>query len=251
MRLDEGRDAAHGDDSVGHHSPITVDSPSPPPQTTSSHRESHSPSSHTHPSSLSPSNEPASPSSAQPASAGAKPSLPPTSTKPRSSASGHKPRSPSPSPPPPPVKPPPQTIRLDIQLGGPEDYEVDINRLSKETGQRPPTPPIIITGVSRDESDESEPDEPQNDLKPKKRRKRVSDRLRFASTLLILAGRRRTPHKSTMTPATPSLMTQSSPSMSVPSLRRQNNKAFTCRVVRSRSSPTSEYTRTLTQPLLA
>lgn len=79
-------------------------------------------------------------------------------------------RSPSPSPPPP-SRPPLQTIRLDIRLGGPDDYEVDIRSLSKDTGQRPPTP----VPVKRDFTDDSEGDD-EGDGKPKdkeKKRKRV------------------------------------------------------------------------------
>lgn len=41
----------------------------------------------------------------------------------------HRPRSPSPSPP-----PPLQTIRLDIELGGPDNHEVNISGLAKSTG---------------------------------------------------------------------------------------------------------------------
>lgn len=67
----------------------------------------------------------------------------------------HRPRSPSPSPPPPP--PPLRTIRLDIRLGGPENYEVDISGRAKETGQRPNTP--IPTGKATVDSSDSEGDD--------------------------------------------------------------------------------------------
>ena len=77
------------------------------------------------------------------------------------------------SSPPLPARPPLQTIRLDIPLGGPEDYEIDIRKLSKDTGQRPPTPPRVLSDVGRDESSESEPEERNAALKPKKKRKRV------------------------------------------------------------------------------
>ena len=122
------------------------------------------------------------PSGTEPAPAGANPPLSattsskPKSSKPPSHANGHKARSPSPSPPPPPARPALQTIRLEITLGGPEAYEVDIAKLSKETGQRPPTPPRAIS-PHRDESEDSEPEpEVLKDGKIKKRRKRVSVR---------------------------------------------------------------------------
>ncbi|KAI0937935.1 hypothetical protein AcV7_003266 [Taiwanofungus camphoratus] len=98
--------------------------------------------------------------------------------KPASTATGAKPkstkstaaRSPSPSPPPP-TRPPLQTIRLDIRLGGPEAYEVDIAALSKATGQRQPTPP---PPSKRDTSDDShsEGDDEGDDKKNEKKRKR-------------------------------------------------------------------------------
>lgn len=65
-------------------------------------------------------------------------------------------RSPSPSPPPP---PPPrlQTIRLEIKLGGPDAYEVNIAQLAKDTGQRAPTPPRVHKKAdSSDSEDEGE-----------------------------------------------------------------------------------------------
>lgn len=178
MRLEDGHDDERSD-GAAHHSPITVDSPgSSPSGDIQDSSDTHKinilqPRQKTSKTSLA--SEP-SPSSADPASAGAKPSLPPTSkpTKPNSHANGHKARSSSPSPPPPPVRPPPQTVRLDIKLGGPEDYEVDISKLSKDSGQRPPTPPIVLNGIGRDESDDSEPEEQTEALKPKKKRKRVS-----------------------------------------------------------------------------
>jgi hypothetical protein len=37
-----------------------------------------------------------------------------------------------------------QTIRLDIKLGGPDNYEVDVAALAKATGQRPATPPPAV-----------------------------------------------------------------------------------------------------------
>ncbi|KAH9060666.1 hypothetical protein EDB87DRAFT_1821968 [Lactarius vividus] len=67
----------------------------------------------------------------------------PASAKPKSTKA--RARSPSPSPPPPPAPPPPlQTIRLEIKLGGPDNYEVDVAALAKATGQRPATPPPAV-----------------------------------------------------------------------------------------------------------
>jgi hypothetical protein len=66
----------------------------------------------------------------------------PASGKPKST----KARARSPSPSPPPLVPPPplQTVRLDIQLGGPDNYEVDVAALAKATGQRAATPPTAV-----------------------------------------------------------------------------------------------------------
>ena len=102
----------------------------------------------------------------------------PVSARPSSALSGAKPKStkapartPSPSPPPPPARPPLQTIRLDIPLGGPDNYEVDISAMSKETGQRPPTP----VPVKRDSSDDShsEGDDEGDGKQEKKKRRKV------------------------------------------------------------------------------
>ncbi|EKM76174.1 hypothetical protein AGABI1DRAFT_78898 [Agaricus bisporus var. burnettii JB137-S8] len=87
-----------------------------------------------------------------------------SSAKPRSK----KPRSPSPSPPPAPPAPPLTTIRLEIKLGGPNKYEIDVSKLAKDSGQRPPTPPPRIT-VTKQPVSESEPD--TDGGKKKKRRK--------------------------------------------------------------------------------
>lgn len=70
------------------------------------------------------------------------------------SAKHRKSRSPSPLPV---VQPPPlQTIRLEIKLGGPSHYEVDIAALALETGQgalTPPIPPKPDTSDSEEETD--------------------------------------------------------------------------------------------------
>ncbi|KAL5478942.1 hypothetical protein ACEPAI_2229 [Sanghuangporus weigelae] len=79
------------------------------------------------------------------------------SKKPASTSVKPKSKRRSPSPQPLPSRPRMQTIRLDISLGGPERYEVDILQLSKESGQRPPTPPPIKRD---DESSESEGEPP-------------------------------------------------------------------------------------------
>lgn len=114
-------------------------------------------------------------SSASPGDSGHTPSVSappgpvPGSSKPASSAKprSKKPRSPSPSPPPPPPPPPLKTIRLDIKLGGPDNYEVDVSKMAKESGQRPPTPPPRIA-VNKHHISESEADTDSG--KKKKRR---------------------------------------------------------------------------------
>ncbi|KAL1741791.1 hypothetical protein HDZ31DRAFT_75942 [Schizophyllum fasciatum] len=81
-------------------------------------------------------------------------------------------RSPSGSPPPP-ERPPLQTIRLEIALGGPDNYEVDIAALSRETGQRPPTPITIKVQHDSGDSEGEEGDvEPDDGGKAPKRKKR-------------------------------------------------------------------------------
>jgi hypothetical protein len=91
-----------------------------------------------------------------------------SSAKPRSK----KPRSPSPSPPPALPAPPLTTIRLEIKLGGPEKYEIDVSKMAKDSGQRPPTPPPRIT-VTKHSVSESE----QETDGGKKKKRRVSPRL--------------------------------------------------------------------------
>ncbi|KAH9942100.1 hypothetical protein B0H21DRAFT_824167 [Amylocystis lapponica] len=108
----------------------------------------------------------------KPSSSLAKPVSTAPGAKPKSTKSAA-PRSPSPSPPPP-ARPPLQTIRLDIKLGGPEDYEVDIASLSKTSGQRPPTP-VPPSKRDRDTSDDSHSegdDEGDNDKKKKTKTKK-------------------------------------------------------------------------------
>lgn len=79
----------------------------------------------------------------------------PASGKPKSS----KARARSPSPSPPPAPPPPlQTIRLDIKLGGPDNYEVDVAALAKATGQRPATPPQAVKRYESESDGEGAPE---------------------------------------------------------------------------------------------
>lgn len=78
-------------------------------------------------------------------------------------------RTPSPSPPPAPPPPPITTIRLEIKLGGPSNYQVDIIQMAKDTGQRPASPPPLHA-VHPVET-EAEPEE-QTDGKKKKRKKK-------------------------------------------------------------------------------
>lgn len=107
----------------------------------------------------------------------------PTTLKPASTA-GAKPkskaRSPSPSPPPPPIRPPLETVRLDIPLGGPDNYEVNVSQLSKDSGQRQATP---APPIKRDTSDDSHSEgDDEGDGKPKEKKRR-----RVSITLLLLS----------------------------------------------------------------
>ncbi|KZS99724.1 uncharacterized protein LAESUDRAFT_765241 [Laetiporus sulphureus 93-53] len=81
------------------------------------------------------------------------------------------PRSRSPAPPALSIHPPFQTIHLDIPLGGPEDYEVDIASLSNVTGQRPPTPVIVLKGDISDDSHSEGDDEGDGKSEKRKWRK--------------------------------------------------------------------------------
>ncbi|KAL4077536.1 hypothetical protein J3A83DRAFT_4087986 [Scleroderma citrinum] len=81
------------------------------------------------------------------------------------SAKVSRPRSRSPTPPPQ-RQPPLQTIRLDIKLGGPDKYEVDMATLAKATGQRPETPPPPKPDTSDSDGEETD------GAKPKKKKKK-------------------------------------------------------------------------------
>lgn len=88
-----------------------------------------------------------------------------TGSKPKSTKAS-KPRSPSPTPPPP--RPPQlQTIRLDVKLGGPEHYDVNIGSLAKASGQRPSSPPPQKHTHDTTDSEDEGPDRPK--VKKKKK----------------------------------------------------------------------------------
>ncbi|KAH8114999.1 hypothetical protein DFH11DRAFT_1508285 [Phellopilus nigrolimitatus] len=67
-------------------------------------------------------------------------------------------RSPSPELVPPPPPPRLRTIRLDIRLGGPDNYAVDIAQLARDTGQRSLTPPPALKPESSDSEAEADDD---------------------------------------------------------------------------------------------
>lgn len=157
-----------------HHTPITVDDDSLPPTSppTTAHFAqgdlSSTSSTHDVEEALNPTKEKG------------KKSKPPSASKSAASATGAKPkstkpapRSPSPSPPPPPSRPPLRTIRLDIKLGGADNYEVDISALAKETGQRSPTPVPAKRDTSDDSHSEPEGDDEADNKPQEKKRKRV------------------------------------------------------------------------------
>lgn len=116
-----------------------------------------------------------------------------------------RPRSPSPSPPPPPL--PMQTVRLEFPLGGPDNYEVHISNMAKETGQRPPTPPHL---VKRDLSDSEGDEEPEVDKSISKAKKKVCvESSEWRECLLNWESRRRAQRLSITTCTTPSSTTRS------------------------------------------
>ena len=139
-------------------SPSDVNLPLPPPSPAPTSRSSVAPLPTTTTTS-GPSAKPSSSSTTKPATT--------ATTKPRSTKPTKPARTPSPSPPPPPPVVPLQTIRLQIRLGGPSNYEVDICRLAKDTGQRAPTPPAAVKKVA-DSSDSEEEDKEEDKSKPKK-----------------------------------------------------------------------------------
>ena len=117
----------------------------------------------------------------------AEPSSMALAEKPVKPKSKPRPRSPTPLPPPPST---PITIRLEISLGVPSNYAVNILSLAKETGQRPPTPPPrrrdSVSGSDGEDDDEEKPKAsptiapndapPPTDnasIKPRRRRRRA------------------------------------------------------------------------------
>ncbi|KAG8970083.1 hypothetical protein FRC05_000731 [Tulasnella sp. 425] len=102
-----------------------------------------------------------------------------------SSAPGKQPKSKirrrlSPSPPPV-VKPVPRnTVRLNISLGGPSNYEVNILQLAKANGQGPPTPPPPprLGSDSESSSEDEQPPPPEINVPvpvAKRRRRRARE----------------------------------------------------------------------------
>ncbi|KAI0799723.1 hypothetical protein BC629DRAFT_1591877 [Irpex lacteus] len=160
--------AEHPPTPTRHRSPIVVEDSSPP----------HSPSvnEHSHASaapSSSSVDEGASVVAAEKKKSKSSASRPPSTV--GAKAKSGKPRSLSPSPPPPPVRPPLQTVRLEIELGGPDNYEVNIASLARETGQRPPTPtPAAKRHDISDDSHSEGDDEAEGQPTLKKRRKKKS-----------------------------------------------------------------------------
>ncbi|KIL59783.1 hypothetical protein M378DRAFT_14543 [Amanita muscaria Koide BX008] len=75
----------------------------------------------------------------------------------------------NPSDPVPPPPPPLQTIRLEITLGGPEKYEVDVAAMAKQSGQRPPTP--VVQTKPEEVSSGGESDVQEGKKKKRKRKK--------------------------------------------------------------------------------
>ena len=72
---------------------------------------------------------------------------------------------------PPPASPPPlQTIRPQIRLGGPDNYQIDIAALAKATGQRPPSP--VPAADKRGDASDSHPEDDATEMdQPKPKRK--------------------------------------------------------------------------------
>lgn len=161
----------------------------------------------------------------------AKPASGLSSAKPKST----KPRSPSPAPSAPaqPPRPPLRTVRLDIKLGGPEDYEVDISVLSKETGQRPPTPTAPAKHDTSDESNSEGDDEgDDNKLKKKRRKVCVARSCTRPATVLTANRRRRIALQNTMIQPILSSTTPSLRRMNGRSLHKQSRRASMCRAGR-------------------
>jgi hypothetical protein len=113
---------------------------------------------------------------------------PASSAKPRSTKPAKPARSPSPSPPPQAPIVPLQTIRLliraIIRLGGPSNYEVDISRQAKDTGQRAPTPAAVKKVADSSDSDDDE-DNNLKDDKPRSKKNKVGLHSFFFGRILL------------------------------------------------------------------
>jgi hypothetical protein len=151
-----------------------------------------------------------------------------TNAKPKTKAA---PRSPSP-PPTQPVLPRP-TIRLLLTLGGPENYEVDITRLSIDTGQIPDVA-VAVAPPAENVSDEESGDEKETDkeksAKTKKRGRKVSITVLLYTMIRILGLNMNLyspTHKSITTSGTLSSMIQNSLSTNEPTWLRLNRKGST------------------------
>lgn len=89
----------------------------------------------------------------------------------------------SPDLPPPPVRPPMQTIRLELALGGPENYQFDVSDAARKAGMLPPLPelPTVITAAESEDSEEEEAKKKDaaasasGEPKKRKRRKKLVD----------------------------------------------------------------------------
>lgn len=149
-------------------------------------------------------------------------------------------RTPSPSPPPAPPPPPFTTIRLEITLGGPANYEVDIIQMAKDTGQRPASPPPLHAVQILEPEDV--PEEPSNG---KKRRKVCLVFCTLGARSLYIH-RKRTRRKNIMMSTILSSTIQSLLSIKGHMSPRPSSKASMYLVERSLFSRTCTWTR---QPL--
>ncbi|KDQ11246.1 hypothetical protein BOTBODRAFT_35546 [Botryobasidium botryosum FD-172 SS1] len=124
------------------------------------------------------------PTPSAPAEAPVAPAARPQADKPKGKGKQKAPpRSPSPLPAPP---PPPLTVRLNIPLGGPDNYAVSILELTRLTGQRHPTPPPARRySVSSSDEEEEEKEKPAKRRKAEKREYDLTDPFIDDSDLII------------------------------------------------------------------
>ncbi|KAI0032550.1 hypothetical protein K488DRAFT_85781 [Vararia minispora EC-137] len=115
--------------------------------------------------------DPDAPATAAPVPADAAPDDAPSSSK--AKPVKRRRRSPSLSPSPPPPPPPLTTVRLDIALGGPDNYEVNVRQMAKDVGQRPDTPPNSVRQYIS-ESDSSDDEAAPAGTKPKRKKKTLA-----------------------------------------------------------------------------